>query len=159
MDGASKKAVEFVVSSYGWGMVQDAANLLSELLDNGLGPMDLIEYVRLRHTAEKLVIYERHRMRLTEVEEYRANARRCGCGNLMNLFAVNDSPCKMVGGSYKSMWLCADLLGCGDYVLSELPARDEAIQYGLKRMAIKYGPEDKRSERRRERRSRSRLRR
>ena len=134
MDDATKKSVEFIIYPYSWGVVQDAANLILELLENSLQPSGLIEYVREKQLQHRMMQTEYRKEAELIAQEFRTKTRRCVCGNLMNIFQVNHHSGMMVGGNWKSMWQCSDSINCGEYVMSELSPREEMKLQGMKTM-------------------------
>jgi hypothetical protein len=53
------------------------------------------------------------------------------CGNRMMLWEVNNDPKKMVGGDYKTQWICPDEADCGyqgEY--STMTVEEQIIKYG-----------------------------
>ena len=125
MDDALKKAIMFVAAPYSFGILQDAANLLLELKDNGIEPQEFIEYVRDEILKKRSMIVEYQKEKDLRAINYRMHAKRCKCGNFMALFRVNHEPRSMVGGTYNSMWACFDVLNCGESILSDRTVEQE----------------------------------
>lgn len=98
----------------------------------GITQADYVEYFNHAYTENGLVRHEQARREAFLVSELKTKSRRCAaCGRVMKLSSVNDSPKNQVGGDFKSLWFCPDMIGCGETVYSNLTAMEEAEKYGL----------------------------
>ena len=92
-------------SACGFGQIQDALNILSLLSPNNLTIPDFrgwVEYKKLDGTYN------------TPSHVSDSSYYICSdCGQQVYLIEVNSMPCNMVGGGYKSMFSCKDVVGCG----------------------------------------------
>jgi predicted nucleic acid-binding Zn-ribbon protein len=95
---ARKRPIDEALQAYSTGDLQTFRNILIVLEQNGLTIDQLLKYTWYKTMARDTAI-------LKTCPE---------CGDDMNLFSVNHSPCAMVGGHYRSQWFC-DNCGHSEY--------------------------------------------
>jgi hypothetical protein len=123
--------LEWAFNTYSDAFLQDMMVVLGELQKEGITIPQILEYGKKEIIEKRMASYDQYKTARDRRGEYSLKARRCSCGQIMGLIEVNNSPGTMVGGVYKSMWFCPDLLGCGETVYSDRSIHDEAAAYGL----------------------------
>lgn len=126
------EVIASLVGGFPFQVVQDCATLLKVLRDANINPNFFIDFVdeTVQKNAWSLVEYQKREYDLRN--RYRASVPRCeACGNQMTLSEVNHAPGAMIGGNYKCVWSCVDMMKCGHQVFSDRPLMDEAKKYNL----------------------------
>jgi hypothetical protein len=122
--------LEKIEEFYGFGLIQDAANILRQMIEDNVSLHDFVGMVDQRIQQGKWQFVEAKKHQDKVMKNLKMNSRRCEeCGNLMNLIAVNDIPARQVGGNYQSAWQCINMLSCGHEVYSERSLEEEAKEY------------------------------
>ena len=134
--------LESLFSQYKDAFLQDMTTVLSEMEKAGISVKAFLAHSKETFSKKTNWAYEKFKQDQNLRREFYFKVRRCArCGNPMNLFTVNDHPGSQVGGEFKSMWQCVDMMGCGEAVYSDLPIHLEAEKYGLEKFFI--SPEEK----------------
>jgi hypothetical protein len=124
--------LEYIFGGYNNAFLQDLLTTLEGARDNGITMDEIIDAGRAWFRKTRSIEYESMMATNRMLKEWHANVRRCGmCGRYMVLERVNHQPCCMIGGPWKSMWSCTDLINCGQSIVSELEIWEEAAKYGL----------------------------
>jgi hypothetical protein len=85
--------------------IQEYYGLMLVLKEFEISNDDYMAWVRFRKIEG---------LRIAEKPEKPAMSYSCPeCKMKLELFEVNSMPCNNVGGDYKSMFSCSDLIGCG----------------------------------------------
>lgn len=94
---------EQLVSAFSWSFQQDVVSFLRMLHEKGI---DLNWAIACIMTRTKMVIVNRKERREARLE-WERKARKCPkCKRTMYIAKVNDHPSRMVGGGYKTQWIC-----------------------------------------------------
>lgn len=125
--------LERIFLGYDTGLLQDFVNVLELMNRHGITIEAFLEKARDAFRIENIINFEKSKQVEVMKNKYLSLARRCAlCGKPMKLYRVNDRPGTQVGGEFKSMWYCPDLLSCGETVYSNLTIEEEAERYGVK---------------------------
>jgi hypothetical protein len=123
--------IERIFLGYPTGFLRDVVNILRLLKQAGNTMDDFLAYAEKNFHEKEIMAFERQKQFELARNKYRANARRCVCGEIMRLASVNDRPGNQVGGNYKSQWVCPAAHTCGESVYSENDVEVEAMKYGI----------------------------
>jgi len=95
---------EQMTQAFSWSFQQDVVTFLRMLHEKGI---DLNWAIACIMIKQKMVIVDRKERRDARTE-WEKKARKCPrCNRIMYLGKVNDSPSTMVGGGYKTQWICS----------------------------------------------------
>lgn len=115
--------------AFSWSFQQDVVTFMRSLHVKGIDINWAIKCILIR---QKTIIFDR-KERARAKAEWERKARKCpDCGKTMYLMPVNNQPNTMVGGGYKTQWICPnqpvqgqDLSkSCGYSELSKRSAQD-----------------------------------
>lgn len=121
-----------VFDQFPYGTIQDAATIMRLMIDHDFSMEEFIGANEKFKQDNKLLHFEVIKNRRIAFMEMKMKARRCPqCGAIMNLSPVNTVSGDQVGGSWKSMWMCSDVFGCGHEIYSEAEMVVEAEKHGI----------------------------
>lgn len=116
----------WAIGQYPGGMLQDMIVVLREIEKSGGSVADFIALAEQHYLERRMLALEEMKRLAAMSADYRMVAPRCPeCGSRMGLYRVNSVAGNQVGGPWKSMWQCADLMGCGYEEFSERDYEEE----------------------------------
>jgi hypothetical protein len=128
----TEEIFEAVYSEMTFSALQDASTIFKRVKDAGASLDEFFELVDARKNTASLIFAETRKKAIAMETLLRATARRCPlCGAIMNLNEVNNTKATQVGGDWKCLWECPDMMGCGFEEYSALPIKEEAAKFNM----------------------------
>ncbi|MEJ5360133.1 MAG: hypothetical protein WHT06_15845 [Desulfobacterales bacterium] len=110
----------WVIDQFHHGRLQEIVVLLKQMKSSGVTHGEFIDYMDGYFREQRIKAHEF--LKRVEIDYYDAKKSypRCKqCGNAMQLVVVNSNPRNQIGGEWKTMWQCPDMINCGYEELSE----------------------------------------
>jgi len=110
MDKDTYDKIHRVFIPYDWATMQGFVGIMKECRDYNLQPTDVIEYV-----IDQVYLRAQSSQNMVNLQRsVNSFDMRCpDCGSKLTLHPVNTNRATNIGGGYKSVLACIDVMGCG----------------------------------------------
>lgn len=117
---SAEELYRWVLDQYPMGQILDFLVILKEIGKTDGSAEGFLSFAEEHFRGLRMKALEAMKATQIVAHDHRLMCPRCPeCGMPMNLIHVNTSPRNQIGGRWRSMWQCADLVGCGHDELSE----------------------------------------
>lgn len=101
------KVISKGLAVFGFGQIQDAANLISVLKKRGVSIDEFMDWVRYMQLPSTRAVHNQLSKEKTNTSYICPD-----CGLPLLISEVNTAPCNNIGGDYRTVLYCYDDIGC-----------------------------------------------